>query len=147
MTIKNLTLPVSCKYLGNNAFQNSRLTSLKLGNNLVYLGSSFAVLDIPLLEINLSTLKWVAPMAFCSDTLQELSIKGEGYQIAGQAFASATALKKVMLDGDLRAIADDNFTRQNETDFWILDKSFSRDLNQIRKEDIGFSDAVLNEIR
>ena len=86
-------------------------------------------------------------MAFCSDTLQELSIKGEGYQIAGQAFANATALKKVMLDGDLRAIADDNFTRQNDTDFWILDKSFSRDLNQIRKEDIGFSDAVLNEIR
>ena len=147
VTIKNLTLPVSCKYLGNNAFQNSRLTSLKLGNNLVYLGSSFAVLDIPVLEINLSTLKWVAPMAFCSDTLQELSIKGEGYQIAGQAFANATALKKVMLDGDLRAIADDNFTRQNDTDFWILDKSFSRDLNQIRKEDIGFSDAVLNEIR
>lgn len=147
VTITNLTLPVSCKYLGNNAFQSSRLTSLKLGNNLVYLGSSFAVLDIPVLEINISTLKWVAPMAFCSDKLQELSIKGEGYQIARQAFSNATALKKVVLDGDLKAIADDNFTQQNGTDFWILDKSYNKNLDQIRKEDIGFSDVVLSEMQ
>lgn len=147
VTITNLDLPATCKYLGNNSFRNSRLTALDLGSSLVYMGSSFATLDIPVLKIDSPSLKWVAPMALCSNTLQELSIKGEGYQIAGQAFANATALKKVVLDGDLIAITDDNFTHPNGTDFWVLDKSYSRELDQIRKEDIDFSDSVLSEIR